>query len=392
MSNKGYPEKMFASFLMIVFIFGLSAHSEAQNWNKKLKNEPIYYDFNSWRNYRIEPSNSSSELQKSLASNEFAADQIKNTGLINFMVFENGVITQDYKASEGDRNAIVGSGLMSNETRLSSQSVGKSVVSFLVGHAICEGVIPNVDATISDWPLVANTVYEDAKIIELLNMSTGDHRLITKQKGSDEDMVRGNRTSRLSTITIESLMRSDWFQDTKPANDRRYNYNNLTTRILLNYLIFKLNSDYEDFLSRVFQENVGNEHAVYMLKTYALPKEGAGRYSTYMTRYDYLRFAITLLDDWNSDTCIGGYLREIYQRRVSKNKKFSRSSRNGTASSYGGQFHFDYSGNSEQRIVGLDGFGGQSILIDLDRKKIVIAHAMQADYDWHKLVLREIGR
>jgi CubicO group peptidase (beta-lactamase class C family) len=391
MSNQRYHEKMFAAFLMIVSIFGLSTHSEAQNWNKKLKNEPIYYDFNSWRNYRVEPSNSPRELQKSLIPNEFAVDQIKNTGLINFMVYENGVITQDYKASEGDRNAIVGPGVMSDETRLLSNSMGKSIVSFLIGHAICEGVIPNVDATISDWPLVANTVYENAKIVELLNMSTGDHNLITKHKGSNDDVVRGNRTSRLSTITIESLMRSDWFHDTKPSTSRRYNYSNLTTRILLNYLIFKLDSDYESFLSRIFQENVGNEHAVYMLKTYALPKEGAGRYTTYMTRYDYLRFALNLMETWDKDTCMGRYLTEIYQRRVDKNQTPSRH-RGRSTQAYGGQFHFDYVGYSGQRIVGLDGYGGQSILIDLDRKKIVIAHAMQADYDWHKLVLREIGR
>jgi CubicO group peptidase (beta-lactamase class C family) len=303
------------------------------------------------------------------------------------LVYEEGQITQDFK----DTSWSVGSGLMSDETILVSNSIGRNVVSYLVGHAICEGVITNSDSTIADWPMVQNTVYANAKIIDLLNMTAGDGGILNRSKDPDDITIAGTAI-RPSMVPLEAFMGSDFFKGKKPVGNR-YNYNGLVTRVLLGYLIHKMGSNYRDFLTRVITTNIRNEHPVFMLKTFGLEEAGNAKITTFMTRYDYLRFAIRLLDDWNSDTCIGEYLREIYQRRVRKGVKFSGGrGRNGAASSYGGQFHFDYSGYSGRRIAGMDGFGGQSILIDLDRKKIVIAHAMQADYDWHKLVLREIGR
>ena len=53
--------------------------------------------------------------------------------------------------------------------------------------------------------------------------------------------------------------------------------------------------------------------------------------------------------------------------------------------SYGGQFHFDVYGLS-QIIIGMDGFAGQNILIDVDNKKIVVVNSKYKDYDWEEIV------
>ena len=45
-----------------------------------------------------------------------------------------------------------------------SNSVGKSLVSYVTGHAICEGYIDNVDVTLSDWSVLDNTLYEGQKV------------------------------------------------------------------------------------------------------------------------------------------------------------------------------------------------------------------------------------
>jgi hypothetical protein len=41
----------------------------------------------------------------------------------------------------------------------------------------------------------------------------------------------------------------------------------------------------------------------------------------FLTRYDYLRVAKAIMDDWQNDTCVGKYLKTINERRVNKNKK-----------------------------------------------------------------------
>ena len=45
------------------------------------------------------------------------------------------------------------------------------------------------------------------------------------------------------------------------------------------------------------------------------PRE-TGRYSFYANRYDYLRIGKRILDDWNNDTCVGKYLKTIYEQRI----------------------------------------------------------------------------
>ncbi len=36
------------------------------------------------------------------------------------------------------------------------------------------------------------------------------------------------------------------------------------------------------------------------------------------TRYDYLRIAKAMLDDWQNDTCVGKYLKTVFNNRVKK--------------------------------------------------------------------------
>ena len=54
------------------------------------------------------------------------------------------------------------------------------------------------------------------------------------------------------------------------------------------------------------------------------------------------------MDDYQNDTCVGKYLKEIHKRRIPKNygghKKEPEFNR---TKSYGGQFHMDYPGLSK---------------------------------------------
>ena len=54
---------------------------------------------------------------------------------------------------------------------------------------------------------------------------------------------------------------------------------------------------------------------------------------------------------------------------------------------YGGQFHFDIFGLKKTRkIIGMSGFAGQQILIDLDNKRIIVVNSLFRNYNWKKIV------
>jgi hypothetical protein len=52
----------------------------------------------------------------------------------------------------------------------------KALVSYVTGHAICEGYISSIDHKLNDWELLENTLFYDQKLIDLLNMAAGHHQ------------------------------------------------------------------------------------------------------------------------------------------------------------------------------------------------------------------------
>jgi len=114
------------------------------------------------------------------------------------------------------------------------------------------------------------------------------------------------------------------------------------------------------------------------------------------TRYDYLRIAKAMMDDWQNETCEGKYLKEIYKRRVSKNRsherwdssdrKWGKANFGVLSTRYGGQFHTDVIGLWNRNILVLNGANGQQIVIDMDNSRIVVINAGKSNnYDSYKL-------
>ena len=124
----------------------------------------------------------------------------------------------------------------------------------------------------------------------------------------------------------------------------------LSAKILVtddNLDVLFLNKSAEDYLcttleeskgknvDKVFKEKARIEDSIYFLKIsygkthgmkdgkrykYAVNDEdGPLRYSMELNRYDFLRVAKAMLDDWKNDTCVGKYLKTIHERRISKN-------------------------------------------------------------------------
>ena len=84
--------------------------------------------------YRVEPAGNSETLETRTEKNEYLSQQMNQSGLLSYILYDGGRIKYDEispKNRLGD--------LYTNKTQYLSNSVGKSFVSYLVGHAICEG-------------------------------------------------------------------------------------------------------------------------------------------------------------------------------------------------------------------------------------------------------------
>jgi len=109
-----------------------------------------------------------------------------------------------------------------------------------------------------------------------------------------------------------------------------------------------------------------------------------------------LRIAKAIMDHWNNDTCVGKYLKTIYEQRINKNKRSYDGDRSGQfdvamyTKKYGGQFHFDIIGLSKRKILGMSGFGGQNIVIDFEKERIIVVNSRDRHYNWKKIVLKKL--
>ena len=204
-------------------------------------------------------------------------------------------------------------------------------------------------------------------------MAAGDQKYVDDNRGLKKTQRWYNNHPISSFANME-------LKNTEPSNSKKYHYNGLATNIIMNYVIHKTNKDFQKLLNEIFQKKARVENSVFFLKQKGIPDEhGPGRYSFNASRYDYLRIAKAIMDDYQSDTCVGRYLKEIHKRRISKGGA-DEPGFNSTRS-YGGQFHMDYPGLKNRVVFGLGGFGGQAILIDVENSRIVVLNSLHYNND-----------
>ena len=343
-----------------------------------------------YNRYFVEPSQNTYEFKFETIENKFVKKQLKTKGILSYLYFEDGKIIID-EVSPKER---LGK-LFNDETKFRSNSMGKSLPSYILGHAICEGYIDSVDSTISDWGLVKNTLYENQKLIDILNMTTGDQKYVY-----DSHMLINGRVNRagytnVDNPNIESIMKFS-FQDTQPDKKKIYNYNVVNTSLIFNYILFKTgDANFQKLLNKVFQEKVKIKNLVSFYKNDGPSSSGNAHNMFYATRFDYLRIAKAIMDDYQNNTCVGKYLKEIYDRRIPKGVDMSGDGKRGEPQfnrtySYGGQFHLDYPGIRDKIVFGLGGYGGKAILIDVEDSRIVVVNTIHFNHDRYKYNVKKL--
>ena len=148
----------------------------------------IKYSFSSFWNYQVTGSDNYYQFQSDLIQDKDVIKEIKNkkkTRLVSYLLFEDGKI----KIDEHDLPSII----QTHNGLLPSHSMGKSLVSYVTGYAICEGYIDNVDVKLDDWSTIKGTLYEGQKLIDLLNMRAGDQKIIGEKKFNTDNWIKDNR-------------------------------------------------------------------------------------------------------------------------------------------------------------------------------------------------------
>ena len=338
--------------------------------------------------YEVKPSKKPYKFKSKLKEDKYIDKQLKKTALISYLRFEDNKITID-KFTPEDRFGK----FINQDTKLRSMSVGKTMVSYVTGHAICGGYIDSINSRLNDWPLIENTLYYDQKLIDLLNMKVGDRNYV---QSSDLRIKNIGFDGVSNDHDIEKYM--SVFKNTKKIDNAPFNYSQMATELILNYVLFKTGDDFEKVLEKTFKEKAKIKNSVIFWKVKNSSKEkGNANNMFYATRYDYLRIAKAMLDDWQKDTCVGKYLKTIWENRVDKeNDKREKEGKRVQwrfASGYAGQFQTHYKGISKKRpVMGMHGRGGQQIVIDFERSRIVVTNAIYEDYNYKKIVYDPIKK
>ncbi len=332
--------------------------------------------------YEVKPSKEPYEFKFNLIEDKFVKKQMKTKGILSYLYYQDGeVLIDEFSPKErlGE--------FLNNETKFFSMSMGKSITSYVLGHAICEGYIDGVDARVNDWPIIKDSLYHDQKLIDFLNMSTGDQKYIDEFKS----YMGTTKLTNYEDNSISQTMRVSLKDSVKSKSI--YNYNGFVTQLIINYTKHKTGDDYEKLLNKIFADKVKIK---YSILPYRNSGTGQGKLHPTIsaTRYDWLRIAKAIMDDYQNDTCVGKYLKTIYERRIPKNKtepKFNRTK------SYGGQFHMDYPGLKDRVVFGFGGYGGNAILIDVEKSRIVVLNSVHYNnkkfkYNVKKLLIDPIKK
>ena len=348
------------------------------------------------RLYTINPKGNAIEFnfEKNLPSSKLEK-QLSKGFLLSYLYYDNGIIKYNGTALDGRFKKDI-----TNKTLFYTHSTGKSITSYIVGHAICDGYISSIDEIIN-WPLMKNTLYQGQPLRNLLNMSAGDKHTVNKSA----NRVMGNKDHHrdMGLETIAKLL------DGTKAKSKNVFYNNVLTDIIANYIAFKAGDKYDNLMKKVFQDKIKIKHKVSYEKKgrakwdknkskYRGTPQTLATYSYYMTRLDFLRVAEAMMKDYQNKTCVGNYLRES-QQQAKKWYKYRPTSMDNAhfwlhnyARKYGSQFYFDFYKMKKRNIMATEGYNGQNMLIDLDNSRIVVTNSAATGWDVRTYMLNVIRK
>ncbi len=312
--------------------------------------------------------------------------------ILSYLYYEDGRVKYSGKAKNGRFKKDI-----NDQTIFFTHSTGKSITSYIVGHAICEGYINSMDEIV-DWPMMSRTLYQGQPLRNFLNMNTGDRHTVDKPSTRVMGSAIHHRAMGLDAIAVA-------LEGTQKRGDEIF-YNNFLSDVIANYIAFKSGNDYDKLMAKVFQDKIKIQNKVTYERhgkslidgkrsIYYGKAETLASYSYQMTRLDFLRVAEAMMKDYQNQTCVGQYLKEAQKQAKSwpgyrPNDDNAKLWIHSYAKRYGAQFYFDFRGMSDRNIMATEGYNGQNMMIDMDNSRIVVTNSAATAWDQRVFMLNVI--
>ena len=308
-----------------------------------------------FKKIQISPATTVKSLKREIIDNKNTKkidENIKKKSLLSVLYFDGQNVVVDKKSDK-----------IQDDTKIYSFSISKSFVSYVLGNAICNGDIKSLDDKISDYvPDAKGTLYENSTFKDLINMRAGDTNFASRKAGSAAFIYAGPVIQK--KITVKEYLASS---KNLKTTEKVFSYNNFLTDLVARAIDLKSPGG----LKKAYQD-LANKAGTSSEMFFPIDDNGWPLLHgwTYATREDFLKLGIQVSKDWNSNTCIGDYLKNIESMRDESDNKNSE---------YAGFFWFNTKNKS--RHAQMRGHGSQHIHIDLEKNKVLTYHAITGDYD-----------
>ena len=158
------PNDETLKYYLFRYLYSFNKYPFCGTNNKELHCEDIPPKFT----HSIEPANNPYQFNSDLRDDRYIKQHMQDTALLSYLLYEDGKIVIDEITPE-DRFG----GMFRDSSKFHSQSVAKTLIGYVAGHAIYKGYIDSVDSRLNDWPVLENTLYHNQKLIDVLNMASG---------------------------------------------------------------------------------------------------------------------------------------------------------------------------------------------------------------------------
>lgn len=245
-------------------------------------------------------------------------------------------------------------------------SITKSVTSLLVGYALCQGHIKDLNDRASDYvPEIKGTVWGDARIVNLLKMKSGAPRQGLDPGGSYTSSSNSNRALLTGGSDVVSLIHQLSKLPDKGSQDLSWTYNSFDTLTLGLVLEAAVKKKLTDFYKETLWNDFKPEHPTYwFLDSKDVPLVDGYLHLSLRDAARLGQFVLKIAQGGYGNSCMERYIEKATQPHI----QMKQIQGNRELLGYGYQFWLEVSHGDTVRM---SGHQGQEIMINFKTGKVI---------------------
>jgi CubicO group peptidase (beta-lactamase class C family) len=245
-------------------------------------------------------------------------------------------------------------------------SITKSVTSLLVGYALCQGHIKDLNDRASDYvPEIKGTVWGDARIVNLLKMKSGAPRQGLDAGGSYMSSSNSNRALLTGGNDVVTLIHQLNKLSDKGSQGHSWTYNSFDTLTLGLVLEAATKKKLTDFYKVNLWNDFKPEYPTYwFLDSKEVPLVDAYLHISLRDAARLGQFVLKISKGESGNSCMEKYIEKATQPHI----QIKQIQGNRELLGYGYQFWLEVSHGDSVRM---SGHQGQEIMINFNTGKVI---------------------